>query len=196
MQLQERDEQIDTLIAHMDELHDHNIRFSAENERLLNRKCESCIELQISLDKHRSENDYQIQQNKQLTQDISMMKTLVYRLNIQLERHQDELRKNNIDVLNNKDIGSAGTERLVDWGVVNTHTLAPLLHAYSEMVNEKDDLVQQYEQEFILFTGRLKEILFENEKIHEELDDLRRNTEKWTTDQTRLQAQLDIFRLV
>lgn len=178
----------------MDELHAHNIRFAEENERLLYKKCESCEEFKNSLGQHRLENEQQMQQNQQLTQDIRMMKTLVYRLNVQLERHQDELRKNNSEVLFNKDIVANGQERLMDWGAVNAHTLAPLLQAYAEMVNEKDDLVQQYEQELTLFTGRLKEVLAENEKLHDEMDELRTNTEMWTTDRTRLQAQLDIFR--
>lgn len=176
----------------MDELHAHNIRFAAENERLLNTKCESCAELQMSLDQCRSETEHQIQMNQQTSEDIRMMKTLVYRLNVQLERHQDELRKHNSDVLCNKDI--IGGFRQQDWGAVNAHTLAPLLQAYSEMCDDKDDLVRQYEQELTLFTGRLKEVLSENERIHDEMDELEKNTEMWTNHRTRLQAQLDIFR--
>lgn len=184
----------------MDELHSHNKRFAAENERILSKQCDSCAEFQISLEQHRSENEHQTKQNQQLSQDVRMMKTLVYRLNVQLERHQDELRRNNIEIVqNNKvEIGSPGhQERLImDWGAVNAHTLAPLLQAYSEMVSEKDDLMQQYEQELTLFTGRLKEVLVENERLHDEMDECRRKNESWSTDQTRLQAQLDIFRLV
>lgn len=180
---------------HLDELHAHNVRFSQENERLLNHQCESCTEYQQSLGQHRTENERQLQQNQQLTQDVRMMKTLVYRLNVQLERHQDELRKHNTNLASNKDLTCGiGQERMMDWGPVNAHTLGPLLQAYSEMVSEKDDLVQQYEQELTLFTGRLKEVLAENERLNDEMDDLRRNTEMWTTDRTRMQAQLDIFR--
>lgn len=128
-----------------------------------------------------------------------MMKTLVYRLNVQLERHQDELRKIGAsdEAFGNAELGAiVNTERLVDWGTVQTHTLGPLLQAYSEMIREKSELVQQYEHELSLFTGRLKEVLGENERLHDEMDALRRDTESWTTDRTRMEAQLDICRSV
>lgn len=180
----------------MNELHSHNTRFAAENERLLNLQCEECAELQQNLAQQRAEHDHQLQQNQVLAQDVRMMKTLVYRLNVQLERHQDELRKSGSvaeNVFANMELGQQ-EQRYTDWGSVHAHTLAPLLQAYSEMVSEKRDLVQQYEQELTLFTGRLKEVLAENERLHDEMDELRRQTETWTTDRTRMQAQLDIFR--
>lgn len=64
------------------------------------------------------------------------------------------------------------------------------------MIHEKTDLVQQYENELGHFTGRLKDVIAENERLHAEMEEMRRQDEMWSTDKTRLQAQLDIFRFV
>lgn len=62
------------------------------------------------------------------------------------------------------------------------------------MIHEKTDLVQQYENELVHFTGRLKDVIAENEQLQTEMEEMRRQDEMWATDKTRLQAQLDIFR--
>lgn len=140
-------------------------------------------------------------ETQQLRDDVKMMKTLVYRLNVQLERHQELLRKTagaeyTIDFSDEVMQQSSGrsSRPVLDWGRVNAHTLGPLLQAYTEIISDKNDLVQQYETELGRFTGRLKDVLAENERLHDEMDAMRRNDEMWSGDKTRLQAQLEIYR--
>lgn len=127
------------------------------------------------------------------------MKTLVYRLNVQLERHQQLLRDANSTDTNVYQIpdfaGDGGTTKVNNnWGPVNAHTLGPLMQAYTEIISDKNDLVQQYENELGHITGRLKNIIAENEQLHMQMDEMRQQSDSWTNDKARLQAQLDICR--
>lgn len=54
----------------------------------------------------------------------------------------------------------------IAWGSVHSHTLGPLLDAYQDVVTEKEELISKYEIEMSDFTGRLKEIIRENEALH------------------------------
>lgn len=194
--MQEKDDQIEKLVERLTIMHSHNEQFAAENDNLKSKECESCKELatnQIQL----RENDLQLRkENEQLRDDIRMMKTLVYRLNVQLERHQDELRKcgdlqdQNFSKFNfDSDDGPH-----LDWGTVKAHTLGPLLNAYSEIIKEKNHLVQQYESELNHFTGKLKDVVAENERLQSEMKTLKQDSEVWSTDKTRIQAQMELFR--
>lgn len=57
----------------------------------------------------------------------------------------------------------------ISWGKVNAHTLGPLLDSYQETIDEKDDIIAAYETELSKFTGKLKEIIAENETLHRRL---------------------------
>lgn len=141
--------------------------------------------------------DRKEKENVELKNDVKMMKTLVFRLNVQLENHQELLRKlnrndKNISKIDFDPANSSKDE--INWGNVNTHTLAPLLNAYQEYLTDKNELIQQYEQEISIFTTNLKEIVEENDNLHTEIANLKRSNENWIADKTRLQAQLDICR--
>lgn len=182
----------------MAELHGFNNSFSQENERL-QRVHHECAEQLAHTEAamataeltHRNETE-------RLRDDVKMMKTLVYRLNVQLERHQDLLRHTNHVVtpldFTDEIMQQQQGGRVLDWGSVKSHTLGPLLQAYTEIISDKNDLVQQYEVELGRFTGRLKDVMAENERLHGEMDEMRRSDEMWSGDKTRLQAQLDLFR--
>lgn len=202
--LAERDEHIDKLIAHLDELHAHNERFAADNERLISeasRPCHACSDHAVHQRQLQAEIDHQTDLNTAHTQDVRMLKTLVYRLNVQLERHQDQLRRLNApdEAFANPDIAPgatdpANTSPATSWGAVNTHTLAPLLNAYSAQIAEQRTLIAQYEQDATHFTGRLKQIIDENETIHAAHDQLRTETVAWQTERVRLRSQLECYR--
>ncbi|KAL3287981.1 hypothetical protein HHI36_002435 [Cryptolaemus montrouzieri] len=115
---------------------------------------------------------------------------ICFRLNIQLERYQEKLRRNNIVDSIDKNFdqhqipeGGSGDKHIhretllqenhighqhlpVSWGKVNTQTLGPLLEAFQDTINEKDEIINEFEREFASFTGKYKEILSENEKLH------------------------------
>lgn len=194
--MQEKDEQIEKLVERLTILHSHNEQFAAENDRLKSKECESCKELSNSEQRLRETSLQLRKENDELRDDVKMMKTLIYRLNVQLERHQDELRKFGDQQESNfpKISYDSNEEQHLHWGSVKAHTLGPLLNAYSEIIKEKNNLVQQYENELNHFTGKLKDVVVENERLQAELKTLKQDNEVWATDKTRLQAQMDLFR--
>lgn len=138
-QLKEKDDQIDQLVERVNELHNHNTRFAEEHERLRNQRCDQCQEFSHNLSALQEQNAEHFQENQQLRDDVKMMKTLVYRLNVQLERHQDILRQTMneneqnyypIDFTAQNDTPQRTTKAALDWGTVNAHTLGPLLQVY------------------------------------------------------------------
>lgn len=115
---------------------------------------------------------------------------LVYfRLNVQLERYQETLRRSNIKItkplpaitdetVDSLDLGENISKNIlsevhknhrhtpISWGNVNVHTLGPLLDAYEDRLKEKEEIIQGYDNELSNFTGKLKEIMEENELLH------------------------------
>lgn len=183
--------------------------------------CDSCRILAEQNADYQSEIDGMSTENQQLSNDIGMMKVLIYRLNVQLENYQEMLRKLNRDEntssIHRVNVGNLATTipssmmattattpitaqtnfeniESIDWGCVQSHVLAPLLNAYQETIKEKNGLVKQYENELNQMTGRIKDILSENEKLHEQIDDLKQANDTWQAEKVRLQAQLDVCR--
>lgn len=184
-----------------------------EYERDHEMGCDSCRQLTKQNADYQSEIDAIGSENQQLINDIGMMKVLIYRLNVQLENYQETLRKQN----RNEKKSSIHRENVmtstmtattttvtplakfenidgINWGCVESHVLAPLLNAYHETIKEKNGLVKQYENELNHMTGRIKDILSENEAIHEQIDDLKQANDAWQAEKVRLQAQLDVCR--
>lgn len=118
------------------------------------------------------------EENTQLHEDVTLLKILIYQLNIEIGRYQDKLR-----LLNQKP-GDSTIENLHDnvdstlerkkvtesWGRVNFHALGPLLEAYQENIKEKEELMQQFRQECDDFAVNFKEIIAENEQLRKEVD--------------------------
>ncbi|KAK5647780.1 hypothetical protein RI129_002672 [Pyrocoelia pectoralis] len=120
-----------------------------------------------------------------------MLKNVVYRLNVQLERYQEKVRKyristksihsnqiaevTNLELITNETISTLPENHKdhphtpLSWGSVNSHTLGPLLDAYQESVDEKDEIIQNYELELSNFTGKLQTVIAENEALHKRL---------------------------
>ncbi|XP_072387041.1 uncharacterized protein [Diabrotica undecimpunctata] len=139
--------------------------------------CKKCEEYRNEIAKCNSDNEKVLNENeilkakrKEFTEDLAMLKTVVYRLNLQLERYQELLRTNNIpkpgvESYHKRDVleSSSSKEILsevhrdhkhipVIWGNVNRHTLGPLLDAYEDSVKEKDEIIEEYEIEMSKFT--------------------------------------------
>lgn len=55
------------------------------------------------------------------------------------------------------------------WTRTEMNAVAPLLEAYQENLDEKDELINNYKKNLEHFTIRYKEILAENESLHEQL---------------------------
>ncbi|XP_037048367.1 protein Cep89 homolog isoform X1 [Bradysia coprophila] len=196
LRLQEKDEQIEKLVERLQILHTNNEQFAAENDQLKSKECDLCKELLNNENRLRESTLLLRKENDELRDDVRMMKTLIYRLNVQLERHQDELRKCTDQQEQNypKINFDSSDEQHLHWGSVKAHTLGPLLNAYSEIIKEKNSLVQQYENDLNHFTGKLKDVVAENDQLQTELKASKQDNEVWASDKTRLQAQLDLFR--
>lgn len=208
----------------MTTLHALNNQFALEHDKLqkqlldlqtqcdryeseVQKGCDSCRTYARNEESCVAERDTLTTENRQLRDDIKMMKTLIYRLNVQLERYQEMLRKpvegNPLmtdcspeaqAIGNDNPIYVAPVNEHIHWGSVDSNALAPLLNAYQETINDKTELIQQYQNELNVTTGRIKDILMENERLHTEMDNMKRSNDTWLSDKTRLQAQLDICR--
>uniref|UniRef100_A0A1I8M7U4 Uncharacterized protein n=1 Tax=Musca domestica TaxID=7370 RepID=A0A1I8M7U4_MUSDO len=207
--LQSKDQQMEKLLQRLATVHKFNEQFADENQRLLNEaktlqqhishlqqqiaNCDKCQRLENDLRK--SEED-----NRLLSADVNMMKTLVYRLNVQIERYQDALRQTKLaseetaKTVTTSDPTKSSSISQWQEEPIRNHTLAPLLQSYDEMIRDKEDLIQQYTQEFEHFTGELKTVLEENNRLQQQVDSLKRDGGNWREERARLQAQLDICR--
>ncbi|XP_015596053.1 centrosomal protein of 89 kDa isoform X2 [Cephus cinctus] len=120
-------------------------------------------------------------ENAQLNEDVMLLKSLVYHLNVELERYQDKLRMSNqavqpesvIDTMEGIDSGTEDKKVSGSWERVDLHALGPLLEAYRENLGEKERLLRVYTEEMDRFSGRSKEVVAENECLHAEIEDLR-----------------------
>ncbi|XP_065091957.1 protein Cep89 homolog [Ochlerotatus camptorhynchus] len=206
-----KDHQISKLMQKITTLFECNNQFAIENEKLQKeyqqiqqnlkalesvqpKSCETCGQFE-------NERETLAKENGDLRNDIKMMKILVYRLNVQVERYQDVIREGSkgmavgdIPKIDFVDSSYGGTKDNLNWGPVNSHTLGPLLNAYEETIAEKNDLVQQYERELVSFTGKLKQVLEENEKLHKSAEEIKSTQSNWFSERARLQAQVDVFK--
>lgn len=222
-QISEKNEQIEKLIKRVTLLQRVNNQFASEHEKLQKeiqalekqidqhnveqkKGCESCQSHMKQIDENHSDidelkhqNERLLKQNAHQTDDINMMKILIYRLNVQLENYQQLIRKSNLgdkyesSYRNEASILYDNIES-IEWGCVRSNVLAPLLNAYQETIKEKINLIKQYDTELNQTTGRLKDILAENEQLYIDVEQSKRKTETWITERIRLQAQSDVCR--
>ncbi|XP_049546774.1 protein Cep89 homolog [Anopheles darlingi] len=204
--LRSKEQQIGKLVEKLTSVFECNNQFAIEHERLQKdyqqvvqnlhtlettqaKSCERCAANDTAT-------ELLTKENGDLRNDLKMMKILVYRLNVQIERYQDTVREGqgNIPKLDFVDSTYGGVKDNLNWGSVNAHTLGPLLNAYEEMIAEKTDLVQQYETELVTFTGKLKQVLEENESLQRQMEEVRASQTGWTDERTRLQAQVSVLR--
>ncbi|XP_044729841.1 putative leucine-rich repeat-containing protein DDB_G0290503 [Chrysoperla carnea] len=142
----------------------------------IKQSCKNCLHFENKYEMTKLELDKSKNNTKHLNEDLTMLKTVVFRLNVQLERYQDKLRKH---FKENIIIGDNYRDKIDDehihvpcsWGDVNTHTLAPLLDAYQDAIAEKDEIIRQYQDEIEMCSGKLKDILNENEALHKKILD-------------------------
>ncbi|XP_055316913.1 protein Cep89 homolog [Sitodiplosis mosellana] len=222
--ISEKNEQIEKLMKRVTTLHSLNNEFAIEHEKLetelqefqqrcadyeaeREKGCDSCRSLAKQNKEHQLEIDRLANESEQLVSDINMMKVLIYRLNVQLENYQEMLRKQDNDgkpSARTRNHHHAGHETIstinyenitsIDWGCVQSHVLAPLLNAYQETIREKMNLVKQYEAELNQMTGRIKDILTENEALCTQIEQMKQYSDTWTAEKVQLKAQLDACR--
>jgi len=120
-------------------------------------------------------------ENIQLNEDVLLLKNVIFRLNTELEKYQDKLRQSGHSVFSKNINDALDSKRSADnvkkisesWGSVNTHVLGPLLDAYQESLSEKQELINRYEEDIANLGARCKEIIVENESMHNEIEKLK-----------------------
>lgn len=215
--LEIKDDQIEKLVEKLTSLIEFNQQFAKENDRLLTERaklmdvvdqlqlkvkeyedggCKECMKLQEEFSNARQSFEKCGKENVDLKNDVKMLKVLVYRLNIQIERYQEFYRQQKvndkvfaIDFQKHSENVSEYT-----WGSIDSGVLAPLLNAYEELINEKIDVISQFEREMSEYTGKLKTIIAENEKLRKSLEEAQQGNEMWRQEKERLQAAVDLYR--
>ncbi|XP_017784090.1 PREDICTED: protein Cep89 homolog [Nicrophorus vespilloides] len=147
------------------------------NEMEKPKVCATCLDLNDSLEQTKREYAALKKSNQEYLEDCNMLKNVIYRLNMQLERYQQKLQTNNLPTSQESEgeiialgDGHYGHKHSpITWGKVNAHTLAPLLNAYQETIAEKEEIIESYETEMVRFTGKLKEVIKENENLYTKL---------------------------
>jgi centrosomal protein CEP89 len=131
-------------------------------------------------------------ENSEMKNDLKMLKILVFRLNKHIEYYQD--------LLNEREMKFDEPKRDVDedevasvWSV-NSHLLSPLMNSYEERLKEKNEIIKSYEVELNQVSVKIKKILEENEKLHENFENLNKNSELWLTEKQRLTSQCEILK--
>jgi centrosomal protein CEP89 len=114
-------------------------------------------------------------QNQQLNEDVTLLKNLVYRLNVELNRYQQRLHRQGsageLPPLKNATSEAQEKEASASWRNVNRNALGPLLEAYQETIKEKDDVIHSYEQDLNKFVAKCKQVVAENEKLYQDLEE-------------------------
>ncbi|XP_022228460.2 protein Cep89 homolog [Drosophila obscura] len=201
--LQAKDQQLEQLVQRLSTLHKYNEQFAKENERLridssqlesrlaeAEQQVTDCVRCQQLNQKL----GFVLGQNRTLANDVDMLKTLVFRLNVQIESYQDQRRTGEKDSTGSAVAAAACTSDSTGCQPLPTHTLGPLLQAYDESIRDKDSLLAQYNTEFEHFTGELKRALEDNTKLLQSQEQLRRDLGGWREERVCLQAQLGVCR--
>lgn len=126
-------------------------------------------------------------ENCEMKNDLKMLKTLVFRLNKHIEYYQE--------LLNEKKTPFTPPqiqEEENSWKI-HSNILQPLMDSYEERIKEKNEIIKSYELELTQFTGKLKQVFEENEKIQELHETQAKNSEMWLMEKQRLTSQNEIL---
>jgi len=119
-------------------------------------------------------------ENSDMKEDIEVLKSVIRRLNCEISRYQDKRR--NDPLLSSKpkgkhyvieEIGDGdGTSKFRGQDLLETpKKLFPLLQAYDEIIDDKNDIIACHERQLDKFKSQCKEIVRENEELHEIIAD-------------------------
>ncbi|KAF5895568.1 centrosomal protein of 89 kDa isoform X1, partial [Clarias magur] len=107
------------------------------------------------------------QQAQELVDENDGLKMTVHRLNVELSRYQARFRPLTRDE-RPRTSGLPGKGPVPPW-LLDMKYLSPLLLAYEDQLNERDQLLKSSEEELKTLRIRAEEVIQENEKLHTEL---------------------------
>ncbi|XP_056381730.1 centrosomal protein of 89 kDa isoform X2 [Hyla sarda] len=128
------------------------------------------------------------EQAQELVDENDALKTMIHKLNVELSRYQTKYRP--LSKEENVRIGGLPSRGPPPPWLLNIKYLSPLLLAYEERINEKDNMILEFEEEIKTFKTRLKEVIEENDKLHQLLI---RDNPSSNKDWEKLQAQYKLL---
>ncbi|CAH1394041.1 unnamed protein product [Nezara viridula] len=141
------------------------------------------------------ENDAVRERNRQLSQDVFLMKNILVKLNLELERYQDKLRNYENYQLKNDSCENASRQSVgkkIEWVNGEVTVMAPLLIAYEESMREKEDLIHDFKVDIERLSGKMKEIVKENSELREKIAESEVQGEVNYSDWMNLRRELTI----
>ncbi|XP_050421288.1 centrosomal protein of 89 kDa-like [Adelges cooleyi] len=134
-----------------------------------------------------------LEKNKELKQDVFVLKNLTYRLNRELEKCQDKL------IYRDQHPESEGYARPqnpknVDWRREDIIAVSPLLEAYQTSLEEKDMTIESYKNELARFSSRSREIVAENENLYQQLEEANDKVEVTYTEWKTLESEVAMLK--
>ncbi|XP_072278265.1 centrosomal protein of 89 kDa isoform X2 [Pyxicephalus adspersus] len=118
------------------------------------------------------------EQAQELVDENDSLKMTIHRLNVELSRYQTKYRPLTKEE-NPKISGLPPRGPPPPW-LLDMKYLSPLLLAYEDRLNEKDNLILSFEEEIKTFKRRVKQVIKENEQLHQVLEQERPvDTKEW-----------------
>ncbi|KAM4614091.1 centrosomal protein of 89 kDa [Discoglossus pictus] len=130
------------------------------------------------------------EQAQELVDENDALKMTVHRLNVELSRYQTKYRP--LSKEENLKIGGLPQRGPPPPWLLDMKYLSPLLLAYEDRMNERDEVILSFQEEIINFKTRVKEVIEENEQLHQKLAKKRQiTTKEWQLMQTQAQLVLE-----
>ncbi|XP_040185387.1 centrosomal protein of 89 kDa isoform X2 [Rana temporaria] len=118
------------------------------------------------------------EQAQELVDENDALKMTIHRLNVELSRYQTKYRP--LTKEENLKIGGLPPRGPPPPWLLDMKYLSPLLLAYEDRLKEKDNLILSFEEEMKNFKRRLKQVIEENETLHQVLEQERPvNAKEW-----------------
>ncbi|XP_077308734.1 centrosomal protein of 89 kDa isoform X1 [Lithobates pipiens] len=118
------------------------------------------------------------EQAQELVDENDALKMTIHRLNVELSRYQTKYRP--LTKEENLKIGGLPPRGPPPPWLLDMKYLSPLLLAYEDRLKEKDNLILCFEEEMKNFKRRLKQVIEENETLHQVLEQERPvNAKEW-----------------
>lgn len=145
-----------------------------ENNQLM-ADVQSC---RIETEKMKNVAEGMVKNNAGLKEDVAMLKNLVYRLNVELEKFQN-LRDKLSPGKSNFELPKYYQKNFIK-------PFVPLLKAYTETISEKNELIELLERNFERFNVSFNEVLRENEALYKELENRATNGDCGVFDEIKM----------
>ncbi|CAF0754557.1 unnamed protein product [Brachionus calyciflorus] len=138
----------------------------------------------------RSESAWNTQVNE-LNREVSLLRNLVYRLNVELSSYQAKYPSPSLKTsLKKIDLASLPSRGPIPIWLVNSKYLSPLVGAYDDKIKEKDEQIKLLKLKMDELSQKLTGILEENSQLHSKLDKVSFNLGPSDAEDSELRKQI------